>query len=382
MAAAGIASVKGNLFATAHHEKLTAEQAKRNHLVRRGLAEALLEALGRVREKYKAELSSGLYKELFASWLGQLNAALDDPSPDSHKLEELFPLDEISEDPWVALTRYEAHDEAWAVRQRSEEVLRLWQSQEKDDAHALAVLLRDYLTKDPDDPSAILTDRLFLSWDLKQAEEFAAKLLPLHRTSFAAVFSRGGPLAEAIGYKGMTLTLDKLVALEESLKKAVGTINAHTTAVGEGVKIHTTEQVTALGDRIVSEIREGRGAQTIPGFAWRLESMLPPVGLDSQRIHARNLWLADRERPLLIWGSPGIEKSTLARWILRDPEVKERFGHRRYELRCDYIAGAADFVARLASTWFGVVDTDSDRLAGIVLAHLAKKPCAILVDNF
>lgn len=371
MAVGGFAGVAGSLAAASHDKSQTAAQATRNHLVRHGMAEALRDALGRASEKYSTELPRDPYDQLFKIWLGQLNAALEDKSTDSRRLEELFPLDDISEDLWSALTRYEAHDESWAARQPSPEALVLWQSREKEDRRALALLLRDYLTKDPADPSSILTDKLYLSWDLPQAEAFAAKLLPLHRTAFAAVFSRSGPQADAIGYKGMTLTLDRLIALEGQIRNAVADINAHTTAT-----------VGALGDRLVAEIRDTRGTQFIPGFTYHLESIERQIGLDDKIVLARDRWLADRERPLLIWGPPGIGKSTLARWTLRDAEVKKRFGNRRYEVRCDDLTTAADFKARLGRTWFGITDTDSARLEDGVIAQLASEPCAVLVDNF
>ncbi len=104
------------------------------------------------------------------------------------------------------------------------------------------------------------------------------------------------------------------------------------------------------------------------------------VGRDQELDHALRLWLADPARPLLIWGPPGIGKSTLGLAMLQHDSVAARFGERRYYLRCDPHTSTAAMIAAMGVEWFGL--RASPEIEGQVVHRLREAPAAVLVDNF
>ncbi len=91
-------------------------------------------------------------------------------------------------------------------------------------------------------------------------------------------------------------------------------------------------------------------------------------------------WTKDRSKPLLIWGPPGIGKSTLALSLLHHPEAERRFGARRFVIRCDGFTCAESVQTGMGSEWFGLAA--GPRIGGEVLAQLAAGPAAVVLDNF
>ncbi len=89
-------------------------------------------------------------------------------------------------------------------------------------------------------------------------------------------------------------------------------------------------------------------------FAYRLPKLGRCIGRDQEIDGGLARWLNDRENPLLVWGPPGIGKTTLARVILHRPEVQARFGERRFQLRCDALKSASEVKGRVALEWFGL----------------------------
>ena len=373
--AAGAAGGLINHFGVALQDDRNAKQAERNHLVRRGMAEALQSALQRAQTELKPELASCPRDELFGTWFRQLDVAL---GPGATGLQKLFPLD-ITEALWDTVIAYEGHDAAWLARQ-PEEMLRRCVEGADQDRDALAGLLRDHLTTDEQfEVLKGLGDSLRASWDVDQAKDFAAKLLPMYRTAFASVFARGGPESKAIEYKGMTLALNRLIALEDQINRRIEEVKSHITAVGEKGMTH----MTAQADRIIARMEAGLGSGAVSTeFDYSLESMESVIGRDREIRRVRDLWLVNRAHPVLIWGPPGVGKSTLARAVLRDQNVTEKFGHRRYELRCDALGSAEDLIRSIAREWFGLTETQLGPLKNLVLRRLSEKPSAILVDNF
>ncbi len=115
-------------------------------------------------------------------------------------------------------------------------------------------------------------------------------------------------------------------------------------------------------------------------FAYRLPKLGRCIGRDQEIDDGLARWLTDRENPLLVWGPPGIGKTTLARAILHRPEVQVRFEERRFQLRCDGLKSASEVKARMGLEWFG--QRPSPTVGGRVLQSLAEAPAAILLDNF
>lgn len=96
------------------------------------------------------------------------------------------------------------------------------------------------------------------------------------------------------------------------------------------------------------------------------------------------LWLADQQRPLFIWGHPGMGKTTLALRLLNDAATRERFGDRRYWLRCDGLTAIADVKQRMATEWFRLMPTSAGAatLEQRVMDALRTGPSACVIDGF
>ncbi len=143
-------------------------------------------------------------------------------------------------------------------------------------------------------------------------------------------------------------------------------------AVGE---VRTEVQTQA--DRVIREL--GGRVPRPPG-----DPPPPPdpgdvIGRDVQIELATRMLLRDRRRPLLIWGPPGIGKSTIGLSVLHREEVIARFGARRFHARCDEFKDAAGLIAGLDRRWFGRVEAEPGRA---LLQSLSEGPGVVLLDNF
>lgn len=147
----------------------------------------------------------------------------------------------------------------------------------------------------------------------------------------------------------------------------------------------------------VAELKEGM-AELNEGMNVLLERVQPSqppstyslpdlghfIGREAEREEAVARWLSPAHQPLLIQGESGIGKSTLALAILHHPDVRERFGARRYQIRCDALESAAHLKAEMGRRWFGL--EPGARIAEQVLARLeeapaALVPAALVIDN-
>ena len=138
-------------------------------------------------------------------------------------------------------------------------------------------------------------------------------------------------------------------------------------------------RIEATVNRIESAVQRSAEA---PHRASGLPSVPDPgevIGRETEIAEATRLLLANRRHPLLVWGPPGIGKSTIALSVLHEPEVRERFGPRRFHARCDEYSTVASLVAGLDEKWFGRVAPDP---RGALLGSLADDPCVVLLDNF
>jgi serine/threonine protein kinase/tetratricopeptide (TPR) repeat protein len=117
-----------------------------------------------------------------------------------------------------------------------------------------------------------------------------------------------------------------------------------------------------------------------PSFAYVLPARGLVVGRDAEIDAGFEEWTRDRSKPLLIWGPPGIGKSTLALSLLHHPEAERRFGGRRFLIRCDGFTHTESIQTAMGSEWFGLAA--SPRIGGEVLAQLATGPAAVVIDNF
>jgi hypothetical protein len=127
------------------------ELASRNHHLRRGMAAALRRGLEQVREA-NPDLPAVPYHALFKSWDELLQLA---ESGDAGALERFFP-EAMAEEQWEGTNPYSPKAE--------------------EDAHALAGLLREWLTVDL---------KIYQRWSEEEAIEFARTVLPCYRQAFA-----------------------------------------------------------------------------------------------------------------------------------------------------------------------------------------------------
>ena len=94
-------------------------------------------------------------------------------------------------------------------------------------------------------------------------------------------------------------------------------------------------------------------------------------------------WLAVPPEPVAVLGAPGIGKSTICLAALHDARVAERFGARRWFVRCDGAQSAQDVLSGLAAE-MGVTGGGAagGGVAGRVRAALGAGPAVVVLDNF
>jgi tetratricopeptide (TPR) repeat protein len=88
--------------------------------------------------------------------------------------------------------------------------------------------------------------------------------------------------------------------------------------------------------------------------------------------------IAEKPQPLPILGGPGMGKTTISLKALHDPRVAERFGARRWFVRCDGVKTRAELAAAIARTLELPVTADVEPA---VLVFLATAPSALVLDN-
>lgn len=210
----GVGAALLNEFHKSFHDSNDEQKALRNHLIRRGMAQALSDALVRAKTSFGEEVPPDLRESFFHYWPDILARA----QKDDELIELLFPL-EHTEDQWSLLNRY--CDDLGALNQSSlpSEQEARFRQRENLDQQTLASLLRSLPVKESD--AGII--RLFgqnLSdcWPQDAALSFAVRLLPLYRLSFAALFSEGGPVSDAIDYKNQKFTRQQLEIIQFQLQ--------------------------------------------------------------------------------------------------------------------------------------------------------------------
>ncbi|EJD47479.1 hypothetical protein AURDEDRAFT_163347 [Auricularia subglabra TFB-10046 SS5] len=82
-----------------------------------------------------------------------------------------------------------------------------------------------------------------------------------------------------------------------------------------------------------------------------------------------------------ILGGPGMGKTTLALAALHHSSVIERFGAKRFFVRCDAVDGQTNCLSVVSSA-FGVVDTDVKATHKRLLSTLRGGPTLLVLDNF
>ncbi len=106
------------------------------------------------------------------------------------------------------------------------------------------------------------------------------------------------------------------------------------------------------------------------------------VGRDAEVGSLVAAWLMTPPEPVALLGAPGIGKSAVCLAALHDDRVRERFGSRRWFVRCDGTASAKALLSLLGITLRVIAEGPADALADRVCAALGEGLGVLVLDNF
>ena len=156
------------------------------------------------------------------------------------------------------------------------------------------------------------------------------------------------------------------------------------TVLDSGVLAATFASPEQLEVLVLQALQETRPPAPHPGTD-RPGTGLPAapdlVGRDAEVAALAGAWLAVPPRPVAMLGAPGIGKSSICLAALHQQEVADRFGGRRWFVRCDGATSAGALVSGLAAE-LGVIGDGPGDVGERVRGVLGAGPAVVVLDNF
>jgi tetratricopeptide (TPR) repeat protein len=111
---------------------------------------------------------------------------------------------------------------------------------------------------------------------------------------------------------------------------------------------------------------------------------VPPdlVGRDGEVAMLVQSWLTTPPQSVAVLGAPGIGKSAISLAALHHEQVVDRFGDRRWFIRCDVVRSAKALLSSLAAELGVIGDGPPGTVLGRVRAVLGAGPAVLVLDNF
>jgi Domain of unknown function (DUF4062) len=135
---------------------------------------------------------------------------------------------------------------------------------------------------------------------------------------------------------------------------------------------------------LLQALQESRRDSPPPpaGHAARLPARPDLVGRDGDVAALVRTWLATPPQPIAVLGAPGIGKSAICLAALHDGQVRERFGDRRWFVRCDGAGSREALLSGLAAELGAIGDGAPGTLLDRICAVLAAGLAVVVLDNF